>query len=60
MKPDEVASQLHENERKVLRALSEKSTATTEEISKLIGLSKDAVEKASEWAATKGVVIFKE
>ena len=60
MKPDEVASQLHENERKVLRALSEKSTATTEELAHVTGLSKDAVEKASDWAATKGVVVFNE
>jgi len=60
MKPKEVAEILHENERKVLRELKNRGTATTEELSKVTGLSKDAVEKASGWAETKGVVSFKE
>jgi phenylalanyl-tRNA synthetase alpha chain len=60
MNPREVAERLHENERKVLQALSGRSTATTEELSQLTGLARDAVEKASDWAATKGVVSFKE
>jgi phenylalanyl-tRNA synthetase alpha chain len=60
MEPEEVASKLHENERKVLLALKGKHMATTEELSQITGLSKDAVEKASGWAETKGVVFFKE
>lgn len=60
MEPEEVASKLHENERKVLLALKESNITTTEVLSQITGLSKDAVEKASGWAETKGVVIFKE
>jgi len=60
MKPTEVAEMLHENERKVLHALSTESTATTEKLAQKTGLGKDAVEKASDWAATKGVVVFNE
>jgi phenylalanyl-tRNA synthetase alpha chain len=60
MEPKEVASKLHENERKVLQALKERGTATTEQLSQATNLSRDAVEKASGWAETKGVVSFKE
>ena len=60
MKPKEVAEILHENERKVLAALVDRGTATTKELSREIELSKDAIEKASGWAETKGVVSFKE
>lgn len=60
MEPDEVASKLHENERKVLQALQDRGTATTKQLSLVTQLSQDAVEKASGWAETKGVVSFKE
>ncbi len=60
MKPNEVAARLHENERKVLHALSDGSTATTDKLAKATGLGRDAVEKASDWAMTKGVVEFSE
>ncbi|MCJ7731501.1 hypothetical protein MUP51_04220, partial [Candidatus Bathyarchaeota archaeon] len=60
MRPTEVASQLHENERKVLHALGDAGTTTTEGLAQLTGLGRDAVEKASDWAATKGVVVFNE
>ena len=60
MKPNEVAARLHENERKVLHALSDGSTATTEKLAELTGLGRDAVEKATDWATTKGVVEFSE
>ena len=60
MNPREVAERLHENERKVLQSLSGVGTTTTEELSRLTGLARDAVEKASDWAATKGVVSFRE
>ena len=60
MKPKEVAARLNENERKLLHALSGRETVTTEKLSKLTGLGRDAVEKASDWAMTKGVVEFSE
>ena len=60
MNPREVAKRLHENEIKVIQALSAKGTATTEELSQLTRLARDAVEKASDWASTKGVVSFEE
>ncbi len=60
MRPTEVASKLHENERKVLHALGDEGTTTTEKLAQMTGLGKDAVEKASDWAATKGVVVFNE
>jgi len=58
--PEEVASQLHENERMVLMSLRDGGSATTVELSKLTGLSRDAVEKACSWAETKGVLSFRE
>ena len=60
MNPVELASSLHENERRILRALAEKGEASTEELSRATGLTRDAVEKASDWAATKGVLTFQE
>jgi len=60
MKSKEVAARLNENERKLLHALSGGETATTDKLSKLTGLGRDAVEKASDWAMTKGVVEFSE
>jgi len=58
--PEEVASQLHENERRVLISLKDRGSATTEELSQTTGLSRDAVEKACAWAETKGVLSFRE
>jgi phenylalanyl-tRNA synthetase alpha chain len=58
MKQKEIATQLHENELKILNALGDVGAATTEKIARITGLGKDAVEKASDWAATKGVVVF--
>lgn len=60
MNPREVAEILHENERKLLRVLQEYGNVTAEKLSQETGLSKDAVEKASGWAETKGVASFKE
>jgi phenylalanyl-tRNA synthetase alpha chain len=60
MKPEEVASRLHENERKILLSLKGRETATTGELSQFTGLGRDAVEKACAWAETKGVVTFRE
>ena len=60
MNPETVASSLHENERKVLIALKEVGSATTDELSSATGLSRDAVEKACAWAETKQVVSVEE
>ena len=60
MNPEEVASQLHENERRILISLKDRGSATTVELSNLTGLSRDAVEKACAWAETKGVLSFRE
>ena len=60
MNPDDTVARLHENERKVLLALEGRGAATTQELSSETGLAKDAVEKASAWAETKGVVSFRE
>ena len=60
MNPEDVASRLHENERRILLSLKDRGSATTEELSQLTGLSRDAIEKASAWAETKGVVSFRE
>jgi len=60
LNPSEVAARLHENERKVLLALRGRDLASTDILSVETELSKDAVEKASSWAETKGVVAFRE
>jgi phenylalanyl-tRNA synthetase alpha chain len=60
MKPTEVATRLQENERKVLHVLGDLDAVTTEELAHHTGLGRDAVEKASDWATTKGVVKFSE
>jgi len=60
LNPSEVAARLHENERKVLMALKDRDLASTDTLSIETELSKDAVEKASSWAETKGVVAFRE
>jgi phenylalanyl-tRNA synthetase alpha chain len=60
MEPREVAERLHENERKLLLELKERGSASTDELAQLTGLSRDAVEKASGWAETKGVISFRE
>jgi phenylalanyl-tRNA synthetase alpha chain len=60
LNPEDAAARLHENERKVLLALEGRGAATTQELSAETGLGRDAVEKASAWAETKGVVSFRE
>lgn len=60
MNSDDAAARLNENERKVLLALEGRGAATTKELSAETGLGRDAVEKASAWAETKGVVSFRE
>ena len=60
MNPEEVASRLNENERKLLVALRGGGASSTAALSHATGLGRDAVEKASAWAETKGVVSFRE
>lgn len=60
MKPQEVAGYLHENERRILLILKDMETTTTDRLSELTGLTGDAVEKASAWAETKGVLEIRE
>ncbi len=59
MELEEVASRLNENERKILVALRGGGASSTTALSQTTGLGKDAVEKASAWAETKGVVSFR-
>jgi phenylalanyl-tRNA synthetase alpha chain len=54
--PKLVASSLHENERRILRVLQERKTATVEELVLALGLNRDAVEKACAWAEAKGII----
>jgi len=60
LNPEEVASRLNENERKLLVALRGGGASSTAVLSKSMGLGRDAVEKASAWAETKSVVGFRE
>ena len=60
MNPEEVASRLNENERKILVTLRGGGASSTAALSQATGLGRDAVEKASAWAETKGVVSFRE
>jgi phenylalanyl-tRNA synthetase alpha chain len=60
LNPEDAAARLHENERKVILALEGRGAATTQELSAETELGRDAVEKASAWAETKGVVSFRE
>ncbi|MCD6480525.1 phenylalanine--tRNA ligase subunit alpha [Candidatus Bathyarchaeota archaeon] len=55
-----MASTLHEHERRILQALRERGSTSVEELQRLTGLSRGAVEKASAWAETKGVVEIEE
>jgi phenylalanyl-tRNA synthetase alpha chain len=60
LNPEEVASRLNENERKLLVALRGGGELSTATLSQTVGLGRDAIEKASAWAETKGVVSFRE
>jgi len=52
--------QLHDHEKKILLALKDVKKADVETLSEKTGLVKDAIEKASSWAKTKGIVDVKE
>ena len=52
MNPEEVASRLNENERKVLVAIKGGGAYSTAMLGQSTSLGRDAVEKASAWADT--------
>jgi phenylalanyl-tRNA synthetase alpha chain len=52
--------ELHENEVKILLALKDLKRASAEEIARITGLTRDAVERASDWATTKGLLSVEE
>ncbi|MFB0543238.1 MAG: phenylalanine--tRNA ligase subunit alpha, partial [Candidatus Bathyarchaeia archaeon] len=52
--------ELHENEVKILLALKDLKRTSVEEISRITRLTRDAVERASAWATTKGLLSVEE
>jgi len=60
MKDEKILKRLHENEKKIIKALENKGTATVQELEIETGLVKDAIEKALLWAKVKDVVKIKE
>jgi len=57
---EKLIKQLHENEKKILKALERKDHSSIQELQEMTGLVKDAIEKASLWAKVKGVIKIKE
>lgn len=53
---EKILEQLHEYEKRIIRALYGLGKARTEEISEKTGLGKDEVEKATLWAKVKGAI----
>jgi phenylalanyl-tRNA synthetase alpha chain len=60
MDNDKLLTQLHEHEKKILKALEEINVASVKELEGLTGLVKDSIEKASLWAKVKGVIDIRE
>jgi len=56
----DLEKQLHEHERRILKALENRKSATIQELEEITGLVKDSIEKASLWAKVKGVIDIKE
>jgi len=56
VRPNEAASSLRENERKILLALQGHDSATTTDLSRFTRLRRDLVERACAWVEAKGVV----
>jgi phenylalanyl-tRNA synthetase alpha chain len=54
--PDNLLKQLHENEKKIIKVLEKKESASISELEKMTGLVKDAIEKASLWAKLKDLI----
>jgi phenylalanyl-tRNA synthetase alpha chain len=55
-----VVKKLHENERRIIKALESKKTATVQDLERETGLVKDAIEKALLWIKVKGLVKIRE
>jgi len=60
MDNDKLLKQLHENEKKILKALEDVKVASIKELESLTGLVKDSIEKASMWAKVKGIISIRE
>ncbi len=59
MPSDKIIQQLHENEKKIIKSLKAKKLYS-DQLAKATKLSKEAVEKAAEWAKQKNLVSIKE
>ncbi|MDI6826588.1 MAG: phenylalanine--tRNA ligase subunit alpha [Candidatus Aenigmarchaeota archaeon] len=60
MTDEKIIKKLHENEKRIIKVLEDKGTATVQELEVETGLVKDAIEKALLWAKVKGAVNIKE
>jgi len=60
MPEDKIIQQLHEYEKKILKALENRRSATVQELEELTGLVKDSIEKTTSWGKVKGVLDIKE
>jgi len=60
MDNEKLLEQLHDHEKKILKALEEVKVASVKELEGLTGLVKDSIEKASMWAKVKGIVSIRE
>ena len=60
MYKDKLLNQLHEHEKKILKALEDVKVSSIKELEGLTGLGKDSLERASMWAKIKGIVSIRE
>ena len=60
MDNDKLLKQLHEHEKKILKALEDVKVSSVKELEGLTGLHKDSIEKSSMWEKVKGVVSIRE
>jgi len=60
MSDDKIIEKLHEYEKRILKVLENRRSATFQELEELTGLVKDSIEKASSWAKVKGVLDIRE
>ena len=60
MDNEKLLKQLHEHEKKILKALEDVKVASVTELEGLTGLVKDSIEKASMWGRVKGIVSIRE
>ena len=60
MYKDKLLNQLHEHEKKILKALEDVKVSSIKELEGLTGLGKDSLERASMWAKIKGIISIRE